>query len=433
MRDVGLENMENTGDLNHPTDATHRAIEQAVRDSYGRLLAFLAARSRDLAGAEDALAEALRIALETWPRTGVPEKPEAWLLVAARRKLTDAARHARVRLEAAPHLAAVAEQAYEITEGSMVFPDDRLKLLFVCAHPAIDPAARTPLMLQTVLGLDAARIASAFLVQPAAMGQRLTRAKAKIRLAGLSFEVPEARQLPERLDPVLESIYAAYGSGWDDVAGADPRRKGLAEEAISLGRLLVQLMPSEPEAKGLLALMLHCEARRNARRTNTGEYVPLLGQDARLWSKAMMEEAEHWLREASRTKRYGRFQFEAAIQSAHAQRAHTGETNWEAVAMLYEGLVSLSPTTGALVGRAAAVAEAEGPERGWKLLQEISPGLVTEYQPYWALAAHLLTRMRRSSEAVTAYGRAIGLCEDAAMREFLRQRMQAVKAGPRGE
>src|SRR5579883_2316132 len=207
MRDVGLENMENTGDLNHPTDATHRAIEQAVRDSYGRLLAFLAARSRDLAGAEDALAEALRIALETWPRTGVPEKPEAWLLVAARRKLTDAARHARVRLEAAPHLAAVAEQAYEITEGSMVFPDDRLKLLFVCAHPAIDPAARTPLMLQTVLGFDAERIAAAFATPPATMAQRLVRAKRRIAIARIPFVVPDQRQMPNRLPPVLEAIY----------------------------------------------------------------------------------------------------------------------------------------------------------------------------------------------------------------------------------
>src|SRR5579883_146222 len=305
------------------TDA-RRAVEQAARASYSRLLAFLAARSRDVAAAEDALADAFRAALENWPRSGVPEKPEAWLLTAARRRLLDGIRHARVQGEAVPTLLAVADEAQEGAAAGVEFPDERLKLLFVCAHPAIDIAARTPLMLQTVLGLDAARIASAFLVQPSAMGQRLTRAKAKIRASGLGFELPEPKQLPERLDSVLEAIYAAYGSGWDDVAGADARRKGLAAEAISLGRLLVQLMPEEPEAKGLLALMLHCEARRNARRTNTGEYVPLLGQDARLWSKAMMEEAEHWLREASRTKRYGRFQFEAAIQSAHAQRAHTG-------------------------------------------------------------------------------------------------------------
>ena len=428
MGNAGFGDMENTDDRNQHTQATHRAIEQAVRDSYGRLLAFLAARSRDVAGAEDALAEAFTTALETWPRTGVPEKPEAWLLVAARRKLIDAARHARVRTEAAPLLLAATEEAYEMAEKFMVFPDDRLKLLFVCAHPAIDAAARTPMMLQTVLGLDAARIASAFLVQPSAMGQRLTRAKAKIRVSGLRFELPEAKQLPERLDSVLEAIYAAYGSGWDDVTGADPRRKGLAAEAISLGRLLVQLMPAEPEAKGLLALMLHCEARRNARRTNDGVYVPLLEQDVTRWSNETMDEAEHWLGDASRAKRFGRFQFEAAIQSAHAQRVRTGKTDWEAIALLYRGLVSLSPTIGARVGHSAAVAETQGPENGWALLQTISPAEIADYQPYWALAAHLLTRMQRSSEAAAAYRRAIGLCEDAAMREFLRQRMQRLQS-----
>ena len=410
------------------TQETHRAIEQAVRDSYGRLLAFLAARSRDVAGAEDALAEALKTALEIWPRRGVPEKPEAWLLVASRRKLVDAARRARVRMDALPNLIAATEEAYEMTEKFLVFPDDRLKLLFVCAHPAIDAGARTPLMLQTVLGLDAGRIASAFLVQPAAMGQRLTRAKAKIRVSGLSFELPEAKQLPERLDSVLEAIYAAYGSGWDDVAGADPRRKGLAAEAISLGRLLVQLMPQEPEAKGLLALMLHCEARRGARRTNSGAYVPLLEQDVTLWSKEAIEEAEHWLGTAALVKGFGRFQFEAAIQSAHALRARTGMTDWHTIALLYEGLVSLSPTIGARVGHSAAVAEAQGAENGWTILQAISPAEVADYQPYWALAAHLLARMQRSSEAAAAYSRAIGLCEDAAMREFLRRRMQRLQS-----
>ncbi len=414
--------MTNPHHENHPIMATHQAIEQAVRDSYGRLLAFLAARSRDVAGAEDALADALTKALETWPRTGVPEKPEAWLLVAARRKQIDDARHTHVQVMAAPHLLAATEEAYQITETGTVFPDDRLKLLFVCAHPAIDASARTPMMLQTVLGLDAARIASAFLVRPSAMGQRLSRAKAKIRASGLSFEVPESQSLPERLDSVLEAIYAAYGSGWDDVAGADPRRKTLSAEAITLGRLLVQLMPQEPESKGLLSLMMHCEARRDARRTRDGAYVPLLEQDVTQWSKEMMDEAEHWLSEASRTKRFGRFQFEAAIQSAHAQRASTGTTDWEAITLLYEGLISLSPTVGARVGHSAAVAEAMGPAAGWRLLQSMSPEEVAEYQPYWALVAHLLTRLQRSSEAAVAYRRAIGLCEDAAMREFLLRR-----------
>jgi RNA polymerase sigma-70 factor (ECF subfamily) len=276
-------------------------------------------------------------------------------------------------------------------------------------------------MLQTVLGLDAARIASAFLVQPAAMGQRLSRAKTKIRDAGIAFAVPELSELPPRLDAVLEAIYAAYGSGWDDVAGADPRRKGLALEAIELGRLLLRLLPCEPEAQGLLALMLHCEARRAARRSADGAYVPLSEQDVALWSEPMLAEAQQHLAAAGRAGRIGRFQLEAAIQSVHAGRAWTGRTDWEAIALLYEGLVRLAPTIGALIGRAAAIAEARGAETGWALLQGVPAEAVASYQPYWALAAHLLKRLGRAEEAAEAYSRAIGLCEDSAMREFLAQ------------
>ena len=386
-----------------------RAVERAARESYGRLVAYLAARSRDVAAAEDALADAFRAALETWPEAGVPEKPEAWLLTAARHRLTDGARHVRVQAEAVPTLLAVADEAQDLASTDMMFPDERLKLLFICGYPAIDAAAHTPLMLQTVLGLDAARIASAFLVRPSAMGQRLTRAKTKIRDAGIAFEVPEARELPPRLDAVLEAIYAAYGSGWDDVAGADPRRKGLALEAIDLGRLLRRLLPAEPEVQGLLALMLQCEARREARRSPEGAYVPLTKQDTSRWSLALISEAEALLASAEQANRLGRFQLEAAIQSMHARRAVTGRTDWETIALYYEGLVRLAPTVGALVGRAAAVAEARGPETGWAFLEAIPADAVSSYQPYWALAAHLLKRLRRPGEAADAYSRAIGL------------------------
>ena len=238
--------------------------ETVARAAYGRLLAYLAARSRDVAAAEDALAEAFRAALETWPERGVPDQPEAWLFKAARRNLTHAGRRASVRAAAGPTLQLLAEERQDREPAP--FADERLKLLFVCAHPAIDPAARAPLMLQTVLGLDAARIASAFLVAPAAMGQRLVRAKTRIRDAGIAFAVPEPTELPERLGAVLDAIYAAYGSGWEDVAGADARRKGLVAEAIWLARLVVALLPGEPEARGLLALMLYCESRSAARR-----------------------------------------------------------------------------------------------------------------------------------------------------------------------
>jgi RNA polymerase sigma-70 factor (ECF subfamily) len=405
-------------------------IDQVVRASYGRLVAFLAARSHDVAGAEDALAEAFQAALVTWPKTGVPDKPEAWLLVTARRRLIDAARHARVHAEAAPSLLAVAAEAQEMTESELAFPDERLKLLFVCAHPAIDPNVHTPLMLQTVLGLDAARIAAAFLVQPAAMGQRLTRAKAKIRDARVAFELPAAAELPQRLDAVLAAIYAAYGTGWEDVEGADRRRDSLAAEAIELGRLLLQMMPHEPEVKGLLALMLHCTARSAARRSPNGSYVPLTEQDTTLWSRPLIVEAEQLLWAAERAGRIGRYQLEAAIQSAHAERAWTGRTDWEAIALLYEGLVSQAPGIGALVGRAAAVAEARGATTAWSLLQTIPAEAVASYQPYWALAAHLLKRMGQMTQSADAYRRAIGLSEDPALRAFLTAQMPAM---PRGE
>jgi len=385
----------------------------------------VAARSRDVAAAEDALGDAFVAALEAWPRTGIPEKPEAWLLAVARRRLVDAARHARVTVETTDAVRMVFERAEQQASSEVVFPDERLKLLFVCAHPAIDEAVRTPLMLQIVLGLDAARIASAFVVSPAAMSQRLVRAKTKIRDTGMRFEIPEARELPLRLAAVLDAIYAAYGTSWDDVAGADPRRQGLAREALSLGRLVLHLMPGEPEAGGLLALMLHCEARRAARRDASGGYVPLSDQDVARWSGAMIAEAEEILAAASHARRPGRFQLEAAIQSVHAQRAVTGQTDWEAITLLYEGLLHLTPAVGARVGHAAALARARGDEAGLFALDTIPAETVETYQPYWALRADLLSRLGRPAEAKNAYAHAIGLSEDAAVRDFLIRRSSA--------
>ena len=402
-----------------------QAADAGARVSYGRLIAYLAARSRDVAAAEDALGDALLAALETWPRDGVPEKPEAWLLTAARRRLIDGMQRARVRGSAQETLRFIAEEAESTID---VFPDERLKLLFVCAHSALDPSARTPLMLQTVLGLDAARISSAFLVAPSAMSQRLVRAKAKIRDAGIAFEIPEQRQLAACLDAVLEAIYAAYGTGWEHVDGADPRGRGLVDEAIWLARLVAKLLPDEPEAKGLLALMLHCEARRPARRARDGRFVPLSEQDTKLWIRPMMSEAEHLLAAAATAQRIGRFQLEAAIQSAHAERARSGAVDWPAIVRLYEGLAKLAPSTGALLGRAAAIAKAEGPERALGLIENIAPATVAEHQPYWALRAHLLQRVGRKQAASVAYARAIGLTEDAAVRDFLLGRIASLRS-----
>src|SRR3984893_8451176 len=291
-------------------ESTHRTIERVARESYGRLLAYFSSHTRDVASAEDALSNALVAALTTWPRDGVPQNPEAWLLTAARYSLIDLVRHQQVAVASEPTLLLLREQQEEAIL-STEFPDERLKLLFVCAHPAIDPGMHTPLMLQTVLGLDAARIAHAFLISPTTMGQRLVRAKTKIRAGGIQFEVPQERDLPERLDAVLEAISAAFGMGWDDMAGVDQRGRDLAEEAMWLARALLQLMPGEAEVQGLLALMLHCEARRPARRGPDGRYVPLSEQDPRRWSLPLIEEAERHLVEASSHGRTGRFQLEA--------------------------------------------------------------------------------------------------------------------------
>jgi predicted RNA polymerase sigma factor len=403
-----------------PVEA-HRAIERVARESYGRLVAYLSANTRDVASAEDALSNALISALTTWPRDGVPQNPEAWLLTAARHSFIDLVRHRQVAEASEPTLLLLREDSVDMNL-SAEFPDERLKLLFVCAHPAIDPAMHTPLMLQTVLGLDAARIAHAFLISPANMGQRLVRAKTKIRDGGIQFEVPQQDELPPRIDAVLEAIYAAFGIGWDDMAGVDQRGRDLAEEAIWLGRVLLQLMPEEAEVRGLLALMLHCEARRRARRGPDGRYIPLSEQDPKQWSRPLIDEAERLLAEASSHRQAGRFQLEAAIQSVHADRTRSGRTEWSAIVMFYEQLLRISPTLGTRTGYAAAVGEANGPQVGLAILDRINPNDVSAYQPFWAVRAHLLQRLGKTSEAADAFDRAIGLAEDSAVRNFLLQR-----------
>jgi predicted RNA polymerase sigma factor len=400
---------------------THRTTERVARESYGRLVAYLSVHTHDLASAEDALSEALVDALKTWPRDGVPQNPEAWLLTAARHSLIDVIRHHHVVLEGEPTLQFLRESSTEAAV-STTFQDERLKLLFVCAHPAIDPAMHTPLMLQTVLGLNAARISQAFLIAPKTMGQRLFRAKTKIRSGGVQFEIPQERDLPERLEAVLEAIYAAFGIGWDDMVGADQRGRDLAEEAIWLARVLLQLMPGEAEVQGLLALMLHCEARRPARRGPGGRYVPLSEQDPKQWSLPLIEEAERHLSEAFKQGCPGRFQLEAAIQSVHAERASSGRTDWAAIALFYERLIRISPTVGTRAGYAAAVAELKGPEAGLAVLESIDADAGSHYQPYWAVRAHLLQRVGKTREASDAYDRAIGLTEDSSVRHFLLQK-----------
>jgi RNA polymerase sigma-70 factor (ECF subfamily) len=399
-----------------------RAAETAARRSYGKLLAFLAAHTRDVAGAEDALADAFAAALADWPVRGVPESPDAWLMAVARRKLVDAARHRRSGEAATQHLRWLAELDPDESDDVAV-PDRRLGLLFACAHPGIEAGARAPLMLQVVLGFNAATIASAFLVAPATMGQRLSRAKAKIRQAGISLDVPEQGALGERLGAVLDAVYAAYAEGWADPQGADARRRNLAEEGIWLGRLLVSLLPDEAEALGLLSLMLHTHARRDARRDAAGEYVPLAEQDPARWDRAMIDEAEALLLRASRCEGTGRYQLEAAVQSAHAVRRRSGRTDWAAIEQLYDALCDLTGSPVAALNRAVALAEARGAAEGLAAIEAIAEDArLLDYQPYWAARAALLAKAGDLEAAGHAYEQAIGLERDPAVRSFLQRR-----------
>jgi RNA polymerase sigma-70 factor, ECF subfamily len=394
------------------------AAERAARDAYGRLVAWLAFRWRDVAAAEDAVADALVAALEHWPRTGVPRSPDAWLLTAARRTLLQGRRHALVA-QSPEVLATLEIEAAALDTES--FPDERLGLLFVCAHPALPAAMHAPLMLQVVLGLDAATIASAFLVSPAAMAQRLVRAKATIRAEGLRFEIPETRERPERLAAVLEGIYGAYTIGSSLVSSANPAvlPADLSAEAQYLARLVARLEPDSAEAQGLLALMLLCEGRRPAQFDRDGRFVPLAAQDVRLWDRPLVEEGERLLMAAACMQTPGRFQWEAAIQSAHCQRLFTGETPWTGIVQLYEALVGCHGGLGARIGHAVAVGEAADAAAGLAALNEVAESSVASYQPYWVARAHLERRAGLPGEARASLARAVGLTADPRVRDYL--------------
>ncbi|HEU4580124.1 MAG TPA: DUF6596 domain-containing protein [Polyangiaceae bacterium] len=408
-------------------DGQARSTAEAVaRRSYGKLVALLAARSRNVSAAEEALSEAFAAALASWPRSGCPANPEAWLLTTARRKLIDGARHHEKGKLAAAH-AQLLDEALQDSEAELRIPDRRLGLMFACAHPAIEAGIRAPLMLQLVLGLDAARIASAFLVAPATMGQRLSRAKNKIRAAGIPFRIPESQEWPERLAAVLDAVYAAFAEGWSDAGELESGRRDLAEEALFLGRLVAELLPDEPEVLGLLALLLHAEARREARRSPAGDYVPLGEQDPAAWNQGLIEEAESLLRRASTLGAIGRYQLEAALQSAHVARRRSGRADWAAIVLLYDALLAITHSPVVALNRALAVAELEGAAAALQLIEGLAadPRLL-QYQPYWVVRADLLARSGAGSQAGDAYDVAIGLERDPAVRRFLQARQAAL-------
>jgi RNA polymerase sigma-70 factor, ECF subfamily len=407
-------------------DAAARAAERVARESYGRLVAFLAARTRDVAGAEDALGDAFAAALRVWPTEGVPGNPDAWLLTAARRRQIDSIRRRQTREAGAVHMHLISDEISAAATEPEGIPDRRLALMFACAHPAIERSMRAPLILQAILGLTAEDIAAAFLIPPATMGQRLSRAKTRIRDAGIPFVVPENEELGERLQAVLDAIYAAYSKGWNEVGDAGTPE--IADEAIWLGQLVVSLLPNEPEAKGMLALMLYAESRRNARRDAVGAYVPLEQQDTSLWDRSQIAVAETLLRDASQSGPTGRYQLEAAIQSAHTARRITGASNWPIVVKLYDHLLALTNSPVVVLNRAVALAEAEGVAAALTAIAPLADDKrMLGYQPYWAARAHLLARNARSAEAAEAFSVAIGLTTDDAVRAYLQRQLAEVK------
>lgn len=395
-----------------------------ARRSYGRLVAYLAGRTCDLAAAEDALADAFAAALTEWPRKGCPASPEAWLLTVARRKSIDGVRRRKTGETKAETLQLLEEGVRTAMEDAI--PDRRLALLFACAHPALEAGVRAPLMLQVVLGLDAQRIASAFLTSPAAMGKRLVRAKEKIRQAGIPFSIPEPEELQDRVGAVLDALYAGASEGWSDPGGTDASRRELSAEVLYLVRVVADLLPREPEALGLLALLLHIESRRAARRSAEGEYVPFAEQNPELWDFAKIQEAEALLRRASAQRILGRYQLEAALQSAHVERRLTGRPNWAEVVQLYDALFALTGSTVVSVNRALALAEQRGAAAGLAALAEnADDSRLANYQPYWAARAELLARTGAHAEAQQSYERAIGLEREPAVRQFLQRRQRA--------
>lgn len=385
------------------TDTQARA-EDVARAAYGKLIAMLASKTGDIIAAEDALADAFVAALKTWPDRGIPDKPEAWLLtVAKNRRIDQARRDARL---------VITDEANDMADATAIEPqsaelDERLKLLFVCAHPAIDEGIRTPLMLQTVLGLEAEQIAKAFLVKPSTMAQRLVRAKKKIKTAGIPFVVPEPKAYAERMGAVLEAVYGAYAVDWLEGDG------DISHEAFFLSNILAELAPEDAETLGLTALIGFIEARRDARVID-GVLVPVPEQGLERWDSQLITRSASLLTQAALKRAPnsipGRFQLEAAVQSVHAARAVTGKTDWRALSQLYAGLMQAYPSIGAGVSHAAVVAEDAGPAEGLRMLDRIAFDELDTYQPYHAVRAHCLAAMGQTADAAEAYNTALNLC-----------------------
>jgi RNA polymerase sigma-70 factor (ECF subfamily) len=407
------------------------AIERVFRAEHGRVFASLIAALRDFDTAEEALQDAFIVAVERWPRDGVPPNPAAWIVKAARRKAIDRWRRERARVDKYSALGdpgvTVEDSGVDLRDdGSLV--DDRLRLIFTCCHPALSLEAQVALTLRTLGGLSTAEIASALLVPEPTLGQRLFRAKRNIHDAGIPYQIPPDHELPERLEAVLAVVYLIFNEGYSATAGEAMIRQDLCAEAIRLGRALREVMPDEPEVSGLLALMLLHDARRPARVAGAaGAPVLLEEQDRSLWARDAAAEGQALVQRALRTNRPGPYQLQAAIAAVHSEAERADETDWPQIVALYGLLARVSPSPVVELNRAAAVAMTEGPSAGLGLMDrpEIAEPLQA-YRWFHAARADLLRRLDRCAEAADAYSRAIELTENAAERNYLQRRLLEV-------
>jgi RNA polymerase sigma-70 factor (ECF subfamily) len=417
-----------------------------AHQSRGRMVAWLAWRWRDIAAAEDAVAQAFTTALARWPTDGVPQSPEAWLLTAARRHLTMEARHRKIADD--PAVTRVLERSDEVVSAARI-PDERLRLMFVCAHPAIEAPVRSALMLQVVQGLPVARIARSYLLPPDTLQKRLTRAKSKIRDARIRFEAPEPDEIGERLDAVLEAIYGIYTLAWnvevddgnaavqappDQPAHAPSNDEELVGEAQYLAELVAGQVPDNAEARGLAALLNFDAARERARIDNEGRFVPLDRQRVDLWDERLLARADAHLAAAARLGTTGAFQLEAAIQGAHVSRRVTGHTPWGDIVYLYERLLVIAPTVGARIGHAVATARyLDDASGGLELLDAIDAGLVAAHQPWWVARAAMLLQAGQTSPALRALEHALQLTHAPALRQHLQREIDQASRAKRDD
>jgi len=398
------------------TTTATAAIERIFRDEYGRVVASLVRRFGDIDTAEEAASEALVTALEKWPESGVPPNPGGWLTTAAGNKAIDRIRRDKVR--DAKHEAA--EMIHDDTphETTGVIADDRLRLVFTCCHPALAPEARIALTLRLLGGLTVAEIASAFLVQETTMAQRITRAKAKIKGAKIPYRVPEPEDLPARVGTVLAVLLLIFNEGYLSTGDGEPIRAELTDEAIRLARTLHELLPTDLEATGLLAMLLLTEARRGAR-VRGGELVPLADQDRGGWDRDLIREGHALVRQCLAADRPGRYQVLAAINAVHTDAPTAAATDWSQVVALYDQLVRIDPSPIVALNRAVAIAELDGPEVA---LAEVDRLPLESYHAWHATRAELLRRLGRSADAAAAYDAALAVCDNTAERAYLTRR-----------